>query len=460
MNKNTSNSIKESFEYEEAIKNAHDPKQKIRAFLMYRNYLLQFDTQKVLEVVDQGLKYAIEFGDEEDVLKLNTAKASALINLNHINEGFSLLFLCIEQAQKLNQKPILTILFGNLSNVFYTIGLHQTSLSIINYALQNYCSPEDFQSKYSFYNNMIRIYFNELNVLKFNDVFIQEIIDYYEGIKDFSNINYLYARFNLARYYRLSGRDDDALNLLTHLLELYQSQKMYFFLSDVYFEMGLIYKSQKLKTKMIFSFKEALKNYKKYHLRVVNLVIYQVLYEFYKEERDTTNALKYLEMYKEKEAVFRSERENKLKVMKMLGYDEILSIDSEIIKEYLKNTFFERHYRLIEENLKGEQIEILVDNIVYFSKSDTFLKLCLNNGHIIYLKTSFKDFVANIFHTIGDKHLFFETSSRSQMVNLFWLSKINYIKKEIVLKVLQNEYIISVSKRQLPLLRTIIEHNS
>ncbi len=66
---------------------------------------------------------------------------------------------------------------------------------------------------------------------------------------------------------------------------------------------------------------------------------------------------------------------------------------------------------------------------------------------------NFKDFVENIeSYEFFDK-LFFETNMRSQIVNLYWMTKMDLPNKIIYLRALENEYSINVSKRQYALLK-------
>jgi hypothetical protein len=66
---------------------------------------------------------------------------------------------------------------------------------------------------------------------------------------------------------------------------------------------------------------------------------------------------------------------------------------------------------------------------------------------------SFKEFLDKINLNTKFNNLFFETQQRSTIVNLFWFNKMNTIDKKIILKGVNQDFELNVSKRQYPLLK-------
>jgi len=87
----------------------------------------------------------------------------------------------------------------------------------------------------------------------------------------------------------------------------------------------------------------------------------------------------------------------------------------------------------------------------------TLWEILLTDNKIIRLNQKFKCFTDMLFSNIGENHLFFYTNLRSELINLFWLSKIDKIEKSIYLNVLGHEYNFKLTRSQYPSLKDFLK---
>lgn len=456
-NMNDADIEKKCIDFELKISQANTIEQKVRAYLDYRNYLSIIDPKKSIELMDEAIAIVEKTSSKSELYKLYYSKANSLIHIKKIEEGFLLMSKCLEYNLKKNDKIQLGLIYLSFSNIFYKLTLFKTSIFLKHYVIKNFFNPNDKERTYAIYTNIMSVYFISLNINKFEESFILNIVDYYKDKKDKNLIGYIISKLNLARYYRLNNDLNKSLEIYNEMLHLCFVSKNYASAMDIHYELGLMYKDQKNWAKAEYHFYEAYKINQKEYIHYHNLALYEELYTLYKKDQNSKKALEFLEVFNQKEIEFEKEKEEILSQLKKIGFEKVINDDALIVKDYFEKIAFENQNILLEENVKGEVVKINIDEVVYVSKTEEFLQVCFVNGKKIHLKTLYKNFIQKMVTKLNGMGMFFETNARNQTVNLFWLSRFEDQTKEIVLKVIQEEYTFSVSKRQFPLLKKIIE---
>jgi hypothetical protein len=179
---------------------------------------------------------------------------------------------------------------------------------------------------------------------------------------------------------------------------------------------------------------------------------YLELYQYYTEIRDDKKALECFENYQ----LFKS-KEDKLKLeikdkIQKIGFSGELDLNNELFYKISEDYNLETNGFYIRD-LKGNHHLVSFQDILFAEKQIDILKIYFSIDKPIYTKMSFKEFLDKINLNTKFNNLFFETQQRSTIVNLFWFNKMNTIDKKIILKGVNQDFELNVSKRQYPLLK-------
>lgn len=442
--------------FENNIKNAITVEEKVRAYLLYRNFLMYYDPIKSEKVINEAIEYAKNFATEEDLYKFYFCKINFHIQLNQIHEAFELLNFCMEHHRSTNNLFQLSLLYSSIANIFFYMHMYYMAIYVIYYSIQNFIPPSDKKALYSAYNNLMNIYFESLKIEKFDELFIKHLIQYFEQNIEQNTVNFITANINLARFYRLKKNFEKSISQYIFVIQLCEKNQFNQVLPEIHYDLGLLYKDKSNENKMIFHYLESLELTQKHNIPYINVDLYDEIYLYYKNNKDEKKCLEFLELKIENENKLREEIKERTKIMESLGFYNNLQNEVPYIKNFIENLNFENQNLLIIENIKGEMIKVNIEEIVYVTKLDEFLQILFVDGKVIHIKSHFKEFVAKLKEMTNEIGLFFETNSRNQLVNLFWLSNMDYIKREITLNVFQKEYSFLVSKRQIAPLKKII----
>lgn len=427
--------------------------EKFEIFAQYRNYLEFIDYQKSIEVMDCAIDLAKKNQKIEPEYRFKFLKSNSLININHLNEGFILLNECLLYFKSTKNNAKIASIFGILSNVFSSLRMYNIATNLINYVINNFINPNEKNKLFHFYNNLMIIYFSNLKISILDDLFIKSILQYYEENNELDTPIYFITRLNLARYYRLSKKNELAVTEFLIALDFFEKNNFFIFQKDIHFELGLLYKEIGNKTKQLYHLKKSLSISKSNKMFGLLIFIHQEISNYYKNEKKYKYALEHTEKLNVIEHNFNNEKDKCLIYLKESQIIESLNLEKNVLDEFYNVDYNSARRILYIENFKKEIIKLNVDEIIFVNKSNEYLNITLTNGTSIFSKLSFKDFLEKIQNEIKDHYMFLEINSRSQLVNLLWVQSINYIEKEITLRAIDQIFTLSISKRLVPILK-------
>ena len=426
---------------------------KFDIYAQYRNYLGYIDYEKSIEITNRAINLAKNNEKIDQEYQFKFLKSSSLINLNFLQEGFSLLNECLIYYKSVKNKDKIASIYGILSNVFSSIQLYNISSNLIHYVIKNIINPNEKNKLFHFYNNLMIIYFSNLKISILDESFIKSIIQYYEENAESDTPIYYITRLNLARFYRLSKKNEQAKTEFLITLDYFEKNKIVIFQKDVHYELGLLYKDIGDKTMQLYHLKKSLSISKSNKMLGLIIFIHQELSNYYKNEKKYKYALEHIEKMQAIEHNFNNEKDKCLLLLKESQIINSLNLEPSVLDDFYHSDYLSTRRILYIENFNKEVIKFNVDEIIHVNKSNEFLSITLTSGKTIFSKISFKNFLEKLQNEIKDNNMFLEINSRSQLVNLLWVQSINYIEKEITLRCIDQTFTFSISKRQVPILK-------
>jgi DNA-binding LytR/AlgR family response regulator len=183
--------------------------------------------------------------------------------------------------------------------------------------------------------------------------------------------------------------------------------------------------------------------------------LYKSLYLYYKNKNDVNNAFEFLEKLYELSIEKKELRSGIDKINIQFNYNNEQQ-NGFYLNEHIKNNIFEWNRDIYLENMKGDVVKVNIDSIISVISTNKFIKIYFPNKQASIFKKSLKDFTDLLYEKFQNNHLLFSTNLRKEIVNLYWLSAFDKSSKKIYLNVLENEFIYSITRTQLPKLKEFL----
>lgn len=438
--------------FETSIENENDVSKKIRLWHDYRNYFSQIEPQLSLEIAERGYEYAVTVSETE-AMSMLFSKSNSLTRLEKYEEAFKLLTNCLSFFVEKNDRSMIMRVLGGLSNIYIFLNMYPHAKYIINLILTNYITENDKEFAFVCKANLMLLYVNEQGILPFTIEEIDEMLKSYEEKKLNNTLAYLSINQMKARVLYNEKKYDLALEQIYWTIEQSEALNAQNILIDAYYDLGRICKQKNENEKMETSFLKAIQISHNLHSIIYLEDIYQILHKYYSNNKMFKKALEALENFNYYSKQLDEKRNVIVQKSEVLSSFSSLNWDKEILSSLFNNSNMDVKMSFFIKDIKNNIHVIRIQDIVYAQKNVDILKVQLAIGKPIYSHMNFKDFVENIqTYEFFDK-LFFETNMRSQIINLFWMNKMDLPNKIIYLRALENEYEIKVSKRQYALIK-------
>lgn len=445
--------------FESSLEKETNSAKKLRLWHDYRNYFALISPQFALEIAEKGCEYAIQVGLEEYMAMLFT-KSNSLTQLERYEESFTLLSKCLTFYLDCNDNEMIVKILGAISNIFIRLELVSQAIYLLSYILENYAFVNNRELILVAKANLIQIYFSEFEKNPFCIEEIDEILDAYEIKEQTSSHAFLIISLSKSLFYEQKGDYEKTIQEIKKVIHSADKIGSNCILIDSYYTLGRVYKKINKKVEMERAYSTAIFYSDQIGLKKVYINIYEDLYEYYSSKGLYKKALESLEKFNQYTINYDEIRRRVSSISKQIGFSLEFNIDKEVLTSLNQNLDFEHKIHIIINDLKGIEHTLNINDIIFAQKRIDILKIQVAIGKPIYSKMSFKDFVNKIESYNSFYKLFFETNVRNQLVNLFWLSKMDMVKKVIYLKSIDNLFEINISKRQYPLLKKrLLQYN-
>jgi tetratricopeptide (TPR) repeat protein len=438
--------------FESSLENETDSAKKIRLWHDYRNYFSYINPSFSLEIIVRGCEFAKSVS-EEDYFNMLFSKSNSLFLLERYEEAFKILSNCLKFYIKINDNLLIVKVLGAISNIYMRLELLPQAIYIYNYILDNYSKIENKEILIAVKANLIQIYFNNFEKSPFKLKEIDELLESFELKKLTQCQAFLIISLTKSRFFSQNGEYEKSIFEINKVIKSAEEIESNIILNDAYYDLGILYKLMNRLDDMESAFLKSLYYSEKIGSQNFYIIIYSELHIYYSSKNLYKKALDALEkknLYIAKYEEFRNKISSK---SKLLGFSQLLKVDNELLNSLYNNINLEVKFDIYITDLKGNENVIKVQDIMYAQKKQDILKVQLAIGKPIYSNMNFKSFVSKIQSFEFYQKLFFETNVRSQIVNLFWMSKLDLTNKTISLKTIEDEFEIQISKRQFPILK-------
>jgi tetratricopeptide (TPR) repeat protein len=256
------------------------------------------------------------------------------------------------------------------------------------------------------------------------------------------------AHISMALYYKEKKEYPQALFHFEKVIEISGAYELNIQNYRLFIDVALVYGEMKQLNKEYKFMKKALRIAKKHQLDNFNLIIYERLSVYYKSIHKFELALECYEKFhickiKEEQELFKTK-----KALEKLNLTEQDSNYQTLMEDYIKSSLFSSEQILLIEDMDDKIIELEIEKIVCVNVEEDILNIYLTDNQVFKIKQKFKDFTDILFSRAGKNHLFFFTNQRSELVNLFWLSRIDKMEKMLYLNVVGQEYNYKLTRSQ------------
>jgi hypothetical protein len=437
--------------FERLLKEVDKQEELLKTYHEYRNFVSLINPKLSLEIAEKGCNYAKTISEKE-YMHMLFSKSNSLTLLQRYNESYEILISCLKYFKEEENRTLIIKTLGAISNILIFLELFPQAIYILNTILYKLINPEEKALKFITKLNLIQIYIQESQNIPFSIEELEELFEY-EEVQKLSNVH-PNVILNLSKgiLYFHNEAFSNAIHILEGTLSYCNDQKIEFLVNNIQYYLGITYKKIKEFKKMEHCFKNIIHYSNKINNSNLMPQAYLELYQYYTEIRDDKKALECFENYQ----LFKS-KEDKLKLeikdkIQKIGFSGELDLNNELFYKISEDYNLETNGFYIRD-LKGNHHLVSFQDILFAEKQIDILKIYFSIDKPIYTKMSFKEFLDKINLNTKFNNLFFETQQRSTIVNLFWFNKMNTIDKKIILKGVNQDFELNVSKRQYPLLK-------
>jgi tetratricopeptide (TPR) repeat protein len=437
--------------FERLLKEVDKQEELLKIYHEYRNFVSLINPKRSLEIAEKGCIYAKTISEKE-YMQMLFSKSNSLTLLQRYNESYEILISCLKYYKEEGSRIMIIKTLGAISNILSFLELFPQAIYILNTILYKLINPEEKALKFITKLNLIQIYIQESQNIPFSIEELEELLEY-EEVQKLSNAH-PNVILNLSKgiLYFHNEAFSNAIDILEGTLSYCNDQKIEFLVNNIQYYLGITYKKIKEFKKMEHCFKNIIHYSNKINNSNLMPKAYLELYQYYTEIRDDKKALECFENYQ----LFKS-KEDKLKLeikdkIQKIGFSGELDLNNELFYKISEDYNLETNGFYIRD-LKGNHHLVSFQDILFAEKQIDILKIYFSIDKPIYTKMSFKEFLDKINLNTKFNNLFFEIQQRSTIVNLFWFNKMNTIDKKIILKGVNQDFELNVSKRQYPLLK-------
>ena len=446
-----------SLDFEKRIKKTADVFEKIKLYKEYRNAIFLNNQPKASELVEKAYLLALETNNQKEIHDMLSMKG-----LNYVQEQkYDQALTCFVAAKKYyfenNMNRDYCRSLGNIANIFYYLGAFNQAVSLYKELYIKLTDPSDEELRYITLNNLIIMYQNNFEFYESSEIQIQSIIENLE--KQGKGTSHLYhiSYSNLANCYRLKKEYKKALEITSKAIRMAEENGLTRLVYEFTAQMASIYLEIKEEDKMRDYIEKAILISKSAEgAKFENPAIYEQLYFYYKKREDYKKALENLEYFQKLQNEKTQSIINIKVALEKLEIGKDIEKQFDFIKDYLKTNFFNMNRVLFEENIKGQTVKIYVDNIINIVATNKYVRVSMSDKKSIVIKKTFKEMLETIEERFKNDHLMFPSSTRKELVNLYWLSKVEKSNKKIYLNVIGEEYMFDVARRQMPVLMNFL----
>lgn len=419
---------------------------------------------KNVRYIDFLLKAAIEQQDKEIEHLIYIFQGYSYKKDGYYDKALQLYYKSKDYFYQTDNKLSYAKIVSDISVIFALLGLNNQACYLWKDLIRNYIDKNNFYQKGIMLNNLITTSISSYQNFDQIELILEELL---EEIKNanyndpyYYNFIYCKSMINLGYFYHLKYKDykksltyyDKALSVVN---EIHDNDSKY----DIYVKIADSYKGLKDDSNRIHFLLKAYETIDNSEENINCLYLFNELYLYYKSKEDLKKALFYYEIINKLE-LLRKEQENNINaILEKIGIESNDIIHNKFLKEYSKIHIFDFNRDLFLENIKGDLVKISLDEIISVESYSKMIKIkFVNKSNHIY-KPSLKDFSELLKEKFGNDHLFFSTNLRSEMVNLFWMSKYDKTNKTLYFNVIGQEIEFQVTRSQAILLKELLKNN-
>lgn len=451
------NDLNQKIEYfENELVKTNNYKNKLKLYRQYAFFMLSNDPDNALEIINKGYTCSLQFEDEYEQKVMYFLKGVCLIELKIYDQALQILLESKDYFYQLNKKIFYAKALSNIAVIYFELEFFNQAIYIWRDLLLNHIDYQDTSFKNIVLNNLISAYQNSFRFNEYSEIEIDSILKHYIDNNLEIDHNYVNALNNLAVFYRLSNNFLKAIEIGVESYSLAFNNNYEKIRYEICINLALCYKEVNDNRNVIRYLLIALKISNKTKYDFLKDELYRLLYLYYKNKNILSKSLKYLENLHEFQAQKEEIKIKIFKTYKIENWNSNLLTNLSMFNNYVKNNLFDWDRNLYIENIKGVVMKVNVDSIVCALASNKFLKIVFPNNKTVIFKKSFKDFLNMLEGKFGDNHMFFITNQRSEIINLYWFSSFDKLKKKIYLNVLGVEYTSSITRTQMPKILNIL----
>lgn len=451
------NDLNQKIEYfENELVKTNNYKNKLKLYRQYAFFMLSNDPDNALEIINKGYTCSLQFEDEYEQKVMYFLKGVCLIELKIYDQALQILLESKDYFYQLNNKIFYAKALSNIAVIYFELEFFNQAIYIWRDLLLNHIDYQDTSFKNIVLNNLISAYQNSFRFNEYSEIEIDSILKHYIDNNLEIDHNYVNVLNNLAVFYRLSNNFLKAIEIGVESYSLAFNNNYEKIRYEICINLALCYKEVNDNRNVIRYLLIALKISNKTKYDFLKDELYRLLYLYYKNKNILSKSLKYLESLHEFQAQKEEIKIKIFKIYKIENWNSNLLTNLSMFNNYVKNNLFDWDRNLYIENIKGVVMKVNVDSIVCALASNKFLKIVFPNNKTVIFKKSFKDFLNMLEGKFGDNHMFFITNQRSEIINLYWFSSFDKLKKKIYLNVLGVEYSSSITRTQMPKILNIL----
>lgn len=435
-------------EFEIAYKNAKTSKEKFKVLRPNTYFLESYSHSKVPFYFEELIKMANDEGETRGVYVYYLYLNSYYRNQGLYDKGLKLLLLSKQFFFETGELETYYKTISDIAVSMYELGQKRQAV----YLWKEILNFEDkFKEASQLHILKINIIYSSLvdfNITDDVESAIFEMLNYIDSQKEVTNLIHNTANALFSLYYYKKEMYKEAIEHALKSVEIAKSCNDIHNLFDVYLILSDCYEKLKDKKKWLKCLIKAKNQSKDKKSYIKAIPVYDSLYLYYKSKEDYKNALKY---QKEKHVLelYKINQQNEINTMlNNLGFENNDSLNDFLLNEYSKRYLFNFDRDVFLENLNGTLVKINIDSIVYVSSKSKMIQIHFVDKTSLVFKINMKDFSNLVSEKFGDHHLLFNTNLRSQIVNLFWMSKLDKLKKMLFVNVLGEELTFNLTVTQ------------
>jgi tetratricopeptide (TPR) repeat protein len=436
-------------DFKNQIRNAANDEEIVRLYIDYRNYLVSFNPEQALMVIDEVYKRYENSKSLHIKYKLLAVKASTHVALEQFDVALPMFLTSYEFFLNENDKSFQLKIIGNMTGIFYRLELFNYAIYLWKMILNKFNDCQNTNDINVALNNIMMVSFSNFHHDIFGIEVIDDMIAYYEDKLDnnYSFINYMAVHSNKARYYTLKKNFKLAIASYEFVIKEYDKKGFEINKISMYWELGRVYNKIGNEEAMIQAFRTSIQLGEQNNLKNLFPNIYFDLYEYYKSKSNFKKALNCLEKFNKfkKNELELSKKVNF--ILKEMGLNQVKYKDNDIINIFQKERVSIDSLVFLD-NIEGNIIKVDIHEIVLAQLNNNVIDVFLANGNTLKISGTFKALLNKLSPLIHESKSFFEANSRDTLVNLFWLSRIDKLNKTIYLRPFYKEFKVSISKRQ------------